>query len=1214
MESTKVYNQEVVKFDERQVVYLKEFIIYEQADLDKFAVFKFFNNYVEELRYVEFLIKQYDKEGLLIAENTLKYSEFKADKKSYFSPYTKLMVEDECHRVEAVLIKATFKAHHFEDNKLSTLKDIDSINKGFKPSRKERNKVKTKKIKNKNKIKYFILAPFLAICLIVSLLLTWQSLSNFMNQIPDGPFRYGDFQYYIRDKEVSVDRYYGDDEEVVIEARIFDNKITKISDGLFQNSNIESITIKSEEIAIGNSAFKDCKSLKKVSFNKVTSIGSYAFFGCEKITSFNFKKTEAIGDYAFANTGITKVDSEAILSIGDGAFQNCTNIEVINVINADMGNNVFSSELVIEKIAIGDFKGSIGSVFGLDVKELENHFEIINCKPYTIEHGDFEFLDFESPRITVDFSIATIEYQSMTKYFEHAKINVIDTGNAEIVNNVLISYKNEGLTNLTNNLVGGSTVTSISPGVIAGIMSPHLLIDIDGVRIDAATLSRANCVSLEIGEDVLVANDTFRNNETIEELMVYGNPNNNYSKALKDNKKIKTVTVYGSTVPAGYFENLTQLTTVKFEQKVEVGANAFSGCTGLVNIDFENIISIGDGAFKECNQIVYIPFNSSIEYIGKNAFKDCSNLTDISALPENVNINNAFTGKNNIVDLVIYNYGVPLSNIGDFKQLENLIINYNYNYDYLVSDLVSGFDSIKTLELPNAGQYQDNIVSNCKNLKFITLFSDSSCDRYIGNGCDSLYYVTINGDIATEYSSFNKSAKHTKNLYINGHASNSFDLTGLENLQYLKIDQTNIEYLGQLFGAESADNQDEFVPASLKTVEIGNTRINAQFFNKCVYIHNIILPNASTIYSDALSGLNSIRNIYFGSSSLTGTSFAGGFNNDEHVYKPNILGNSKVIQTLKSSLENVNYITINGSKTYYLYDENHEVGSFEGILVYSIDEILDRYGLEGSLSFDKRSNTPINVNYYSNDNRIYLYQPEDIKFESYYNTPVAITYHYKDINGMDSMETVVYEKNTQGTAWFYIPECKDLFAGWYLDEELTKPYDFQEKQVLKSNIHLYAKQVKDNTSIYTNSIIAKIRDKGYIYSVHNKTVEVFVYGNTNERFQINGKNYDFNEKITLNINAYTLYEITVHGSYDISVIFGDEAIEPSSLVEIKVDEKTHKDFKLNGSVISNYSIPKVDGYELQGWYDEKGNLVIDKYGNVYKYESVKVYAKWIYVE
>ena len=124
MESTKKYNHEYVKYDERHVVYLKEFIIYEQADKDKYAIFKFFNNYIEELNHIEFLIKQYDIDGVLIAENTLKYSNFKADKKSEFSPYTKLMVEDECHRVEAILVNATFSKHYFEDNKLSTLKDV----------------------------------------------------------------------------------------------------------------------------------------------------------------------------------------------------------------------------------------------------------------------------------------------------------------------------------------------------------------------------------------------------------------------------------------------------------------------------------------------------------------------------------------------------------------------------------------------------------------------------------------------------------------------------------------------------------------------------------------------------------------------------------------------------------------------------------------------------------------------------------------------------------------------------------------------------------------------------------------------------------------------------------------------------------------------------------------------------------------------------------
>lgn len=80
------------------------------------------------------------------------------------------------------------------------------------------------------------------------------------------------------------------------------------------------------------------------------------------------------------------------------------------------------------------------------------------------------------------------------------------------------------------------------------------------------------------------------------------------------------------------------------------------------------------------------------------------------------------------------------------------------------------------------------------------------------------------------------------------------------------------------------------------------------------------------------------------------------------------------------------------------------------------------------------------------------------------------------------------------------------------------------------------------------------------------------------------------------------------------MIFGDENEIASSKVSVQIKEKSFKDFKLNGSIISNYDIPNVEGYELVGWYDSKGNLVIDKYGNVYKYSETEVYAKWEYIE
>ena len=114
MENTKIYRQERCNVDYKQVVYLKEYIIYEQIESkDKYAIFKFFNNYHEKVNAIEFLIRQYDQEGKVIAENIFKYSNFVGDKQAFFAPYTKLMVEDDCYRLEAVLLKSDFENHHY---------------------------------------------------------------------------------------------------------------------------------------------------------------------------------------------------------------------------------------------------------------------------------------------------------------------------------------------------------------------------------------------------------------------------------------------------------------------------------------------------------------------------------------------------------------------------------------------------------------------------------------------------------------------------------------------------------------------------------------------------------------------------------------------------------------------------------------------------------------------------------------------------------------------------------------------------------------------------------------------------------------------------------------------------------------------------------------------------------------------------------------------
>ena len=80
-----------------------------------------------------------------------------------------------------------------------------------------------------------------------------------------------------------------------------------IGKGAFQETILTSVILPDTVTEVGESAFKDCKSLTKVVMgNKVTKIGTSAFCGDTGLTSVTF--------------------NEGLLTIGSGAFESCTNL------------------------------------------------------------------------------------------------------------------------------------------------------------------------------------------------------------------------------------------------------------------------------------------------------------------------------------------------------------------------------------------------------------------------------------------------------------------------------------------------------------------------------------------------------------------------------------------------------------------------------------------------------------------------------------------------------------------------------------------------------------------------------------------------------------------------------------------------------------------------------------------------------------------------
>ena len=126
---------------------------------------------------------------------------------------------------------------------------------------------------------------------------------------------------------------------------------TQISHGAFQNcSFIEYITIPDTVSSIGNKAFYNCTSLKRLNSetdgelnipSSTTEISSYAFYGCKAITSVILPdKTISILGYAFAEcSSVNKINGEVgeliipdkVTTIGSYAFQGLNLITKVHV-------------------------------------------------------------------------------------------------------------------------------------------------------------------------------------------------------------------------------------------------------------------------------------------------------------------------------------------------------------------------------------------------------------------------------------------------------------------------------------------------------------------------------------------------------------------------------------------------------------------------------------------------------------------------------------------------------------------------------------------------------------------------------------------------------------------------------------------------------------------------------------------------------------------
>jgi hypothetical protein len=197
----------------------------------------------------------------------------------------------------------------------------------------------------------------------------------------------------------------------------------------------------------------------------------------------------------------------------------------------------------------------------------------------------------------------------------------------------------------------------------------------------------------------------------------------------------------------------------------------------------------------------------------------------------------------------------------NFKHVESVQFEKGIKLTEILSSAFEGYSKITDMNIPQGvGTIHFSAFKNCSNLKRISIpttvnsiqiaIDEQDNPHGILEGCNSLEYIEV-------------------------------PFTGIENFENFKdtdknedgtpID-TNQGIFGHLFGCSKSDQQDKFVPGSLKTIKITNANhIHARTFEKCRHVETIEITlsgDTATIEPGLFRDCNSLTHIHVDGSTV----------------------------------------------------------------------------------------------------------------------------------------------------------------------------------------------------------------------------------------------------------------------------------------------------------------------------------------------------------